>query len=379
MECRHRVLSLAHYEVAHGREADGGRARETGISRAYDPVVTGPSLSVTTDSARSTRASCTSSGPRRRCTSARSRCSSASRSTAPDGRFRLDDVRELVASRLPLIPRFRTPGRCTCRSALGRPIWVDDPSFDIARHVHLTRLPAPGRRRQLLALAERLMEQILDRDHPLWELWFVEGVDGGEHVGLDPQVASHAHRRHLRHRHRHRAARLLAPSRPCSTHRDWQPEPAPDPARLMIDSRVRADHVNRSSSPVARDAGVAAPAPGRRPRVPARAFDRLAGRRRSDRAHAVAQRADRARPPHRDGARPARRVRTGEQGVRVHRQRRRARRRSAARSPACSTRAASSPPTSSVKVFCPVSVRDDERAHAARQPDLGDVRAPRGR
>ncbi len=28
------------------------------------------------------------------------------------------------------------------------------------------------------------MAQVLDRNRPLWELWFVEGVDRGEHVGL---------------------------------------------------------------------------------------------------------------------------------------------------------------------------------------------------
>src|SRR5439155_14517519 len=99
----------------------------------------------------------------------------------PDGRFRLDDVRALVRSRLPLIPRFR------CKVVhvpygMGRPIWVDDPQFDIARHVKLTTLPPPGTRRQLIALAERLNEQLLDRDHPLWEIWFVEGVDRGRHV-----------------------------------------------------------------------------------------------------------------------------------------------------------------------------------------------------
>ena len=99
------------------------------------------------------------------------------------GRFRLDDVRALVASRLRLIPRFRKRvmpvpfGR-------GRPVWVDDAGFDIGRHVRLTHLPAPGTRRQLVELAERLMVQVLDRAHPLWELWFVEGVDRGSHVGL---------------------------------------------------------------------------------------------------------------------------------------------------------------------------------------------------
>src|SRR5215213_4133096 len=100
-----------------------------------------------------------------------------------DGRFRLDDVRTLVASRLQLIPRFRKRvmhvpfGR-------GRPVWVDHEHFDIADHVRFTELPAPGSRRQLFHLAERLMAQVLDRSRPLWELWFVEGVDHGEHVGL---------------------------------------------------------------------------------------------------------------------------------------------------------------------------------------------------
>ncbi len=137
----------------------------------------------TTVSPRSTRASSTWSGPRRRCTSARSRCSSAARSSTPHGRFRLEEVRALVASRLQLIPRFR---KRVMRVPLGqgRPVWVDHEDFDIADHVRLTALPAPGSRRQLLELAERLTVQVLDRDRPLWELWFVEGVDRGEHVGL---------------------------------------------------------------------------------------------------------------------------------------------------------------------------------------------------
>ncbi len=68
-----------------------------------------------------------------------------------DGRFRLAAVRSLVESRLSLIPRFRRRVM-KVPFGLGRPVWVDDPDFDIARHVRLTALPPPGSRRQLVAL-----------------------------------------------------------------------------------------------------------------------------------------------------------------------------------------------------------------------------------
>ena len=94
------------------------------------------------------------------------------------GRFRLGDVRRLVASRLHLIPRFRKRVM-DVPFGLGRPIWVDDERFDIGYHVRLTALPTPGSRPQLLALFERVEAQLLDRSRPLWELWFVEGLEGG--------------------------------------------------------------------------------------------------------------------------------------------------------------------------------------------------------
>src|SRR5262249_47289453 len=81
------------------------------------------------------------------------------------GLFRLGAVRELVASRLQLIPRFRKRVM-TVPLGHGRPVWVDDADFDIARHVRLTSLPSTGRREQLLDLAARLMSQPLDRAHP---------------------------------------------------------------------------------------------------------------------------------------------------------------------------------------------------------------------
>lgn len=99
-----------------------------------------------------------------------------------DGNFRIAEARELVASRLELIPRFRKRVRHVPLE-LGRPIWEDDDRFDIAYHVRLTALPAPGNRQQLLTLTERVQSQLLDRNRPLWELWFVEGLEDG-HIGL---------------------------------------------------------------------------------------------------------------------------------------------------------------------------------------------------
>jgi WS/DGAT/MGAT family acyltransferase len=61
----------------------------------------------------------------------------------------------------------------------GRPVWVDDPSFNLAYHVRHTALPRPGGEEQLLALTSRIFSQRLDRTKPLWELWLVDGYEGG--------------------------------------------------------------------------------------------------------------------------------------------------------------------------------------------------------
>src|SRR6476469_3405278 len=98
------------------------------------------------------------------------------------GHFRLADVRDLVLSRLHLLPRFRRR-LMNVPYDMGRPIWVDDDRFDITYHVRHTALPKPGSWEQLIALTTRVQEQLLDRERPLWEIWFVEGLEGG-HVGL---------------------------------------------------------------------------------------------------------------------------------------------------------------------------------------------------
>ena len=98
------------------------------------------------------------------------------------GHFRISEARDLVLSRLPLMPRFRKK-LMPVPYDQGRPIWVDDDRFDITYHVRHTALPKPGSWEQLVTLTNRVQENMLDRGRPLWELWFVEGLEGGK-VGL---------------------------------------------------------------------------------------------------------------------------------------------------------------------------------------------------
>ena len=89
-----------------------------------------------------------------------------------------EEVLAYLAGRLPLVPRYRQKLR-TVPFRLGRPVWVEDPDFDIRYHVRRTALVAPGGDEQLTQLVARVMSQRLDRDHPLWEYWVVEGLAQG--------------------------------------------------------------------------------------------------------------------------------------------------------------------------------------------------------
>ncbi len=88
------------------------------------------------------------------------------------------EVRSAIAARLALVPRFRQKVRFV-PLALGRPVWVDDPHFNLDYHVRRTALPAPGGHEELRNLVGRVMSQQLDRAKPLWEMWVVEGLDDG--------------------------------------------------------------------------------------------------------------------------------------------------------------------------------------------------------
>ena len=89
-----------------------------------------------------------------------------------------DELIAGIESRLHLVPRYRQK-LAFVPFGQGRPRWVDDPHLNLSYHVRKTALPAPGSEEQLRALAGRVLAQQLDRDKPLWEIWVVEGVEGG--------------------------------------------------------------------------------------------------------------------------------------------------------------------------------------------------------
>jgi WS/DGAT/MGAT family acyltransferase len=87
-----------------------------------------------------------------------------------------EDYVDHVRGRLHRVPRYRQK-LATPPLESGRPVWVDDHSFNLEYHIRHAALPAPGTEEQLLQLAARIASQQLDRTKPLWESWLIEGVE----------------------------------------------------------------------------------------------------------------------------------------------------------------------------------------------------------
>ncbi len=87
-----------------------------------------------------------------------------------------EEFLDSIRGRLHLVPRYRQKLTFP-RFETGRPLWVDDPSFNLEFHVRQTALPRPGAEDQLMRLAARIVSQRLDRSKPLWEMWMIEGIE----------------------------------------------------------------------------------------------------------------------------------------------------------------------------------------------------------
>ena len=92
--------------------------------------------------------------------------------------FGYESIRKHLEERLGDIPHFRWRLH-EVPLQLDLPYWVEDEDFSFDRHIRPIGVPAPGDREALGELVSYLYSRHLDRGRPLWEVWFLEGLEGG--------------------------------------------------------------------------------------------------------------------------------------------------------------------------------------------------------
>ena len=135
-------------------------------------------------------------------------------------------LRDHIASRLGRAPRYRQR-LAPVPLGVSEPAWVDDPLFDIDRHIVQTRSG------DLDAIVDGVMSVPLDRRHPLWEMWIADELDDGT-IGL----VGKAHHCMVDGIAAVELATLLLdpdPVPPVVDGDGWRPRPAPGPLELLLD------------------------------------------------------------------------------------------------------------------------------------------------
>src|SRR6476659_4846358 len=94
-----------------------------------------------------------------------------------------DDFLNHIRSRLHLVPRYRQKLAFPPLET-GRPVWVDDPTFNLSYHVRHPALPQAGSEEQLRALAARTPPQQRARARPRWERGQARGPGRGRSAAL---------------------------------------------------------------------------------------------------------------------------------------------------------------------------------------------------
>ncbi len=149
-----------------------------------------------------------------------------------------DQILAGISSRLHLVPRYRQK-LAFVPFGQGRPRWVDDPHFNLGYHVRHTALPEPGSEEQLQNLAGRVFSQRLDREKPLWEMWIVHGLDGGDRFA----ILSKTHHALVDGVSGIDILSILfdtqrEPTPVAAEEKRWLPTPTPSPAQLLGEALV---------------------------------------------------------------------------------------------------------------------------------------------
>ncbi|TXD51248.1 MULTISPECIES: WS/DGAT/MGAT family O-acyltransferase [unclassified Polaribacter] len=101
--------------------------------------------------------------------------------TIVEGSLKFEDFKDIVASKLHLIPKFRKR-LLNVPMNLDYPYWVDDPNFDIDLHINRLKLPDPSDWKTLREMTSLIFSSPLDLRRPLWSISFIEGLDAVSQV-----------------------------------------------------------------------------------------------------------------------------------------------------------------------------------------------------
>lgn len=176
-------------------------------------------------------------------------------STCPDG-YSFEGVRALIEERLDLVPPFRRR-LAEVPFGLHHPVWIEDPDFDLEHHLGRVVLRRPVGPRELADFTAGLVSRRLDRSKPLWEMYIVEGLEGGlvagvtlvHHSLLDGVSGAEL------------TATLLdtepVPSQARLPGSKWIPDRVPNPVRLAVDGAAAIMRQPAAAAATARQAAAA--------------------------------------------------------------------------------------------------------------------------
>jgi diacylglycerol O-acyltransferase len=159
-----------------------------------------------------------------------------------EGGFSYDTFVEVLGQLLVRLPPFRRR-TVPVPWGLGHPVWIEDPDFDLTRHVSRRVLAGEGGDHQLAAMIAEFAGTPLARDRPLWELVVVEGLDCGRiavvakihHAVADGSAAVALLRNVVE------GATIKPSAEPIED--DWSPEPVPSTRQLLV--VAGHDHLKR--------------------------------------------------------------------------------------------------------------------------------------
>ena len=95
-----------------------------------------------------------------------------------EGEVPFEDFVAMMDAKMHLVPRYQQIIKPDPFN-LGHPTWEFDPHFDVRNHIFKLNIDQPGGEKELIDLSGRIFTPMMDRDKPLWDIYWVYGLEGG--------------------------------------------------------------------------------------------------------------------------------------------------------------------------------------------------------